>query len=199
MTPKVISSLALVLVAACSSVGKPAGSPPPEPGTSLSGDPAVAVVQAAHGAASKPCQTAAGYSDRWQAIAGGGPSIGAITLSLGHNAMDGVVSAPATNFRVPDGWRSVKLLILVDAKPGQILVAAARRVGDDAAGRFTHGMDAQASEPPQVMTVKLGRPASRNTPPPIDLPGALLVPGQGCYAIFLALDGRLYGPFGLRV
>ncbi len=179
-----IVTLGLLLVAACSSPGK---------------DPAVAVAQAAHEAASKPCHSAASYSDRWQAIAGGGPNIGAITLSLGHNAMVGVVSAPATNLRVPEGWRSVKLLILIDAKPGQMLVAAARRVGDDASARFTHGMNAEASEPPQVMTVKLGQPASRNTPPPIDLPGALLVPGPGCYEMFLALDGRLFGPFGLRV
>jgi hypothetical protein len=91
------------------------------------------------------------------------------------------------------------LLILVDAKPGQRLFAAARREGDAAAGRFTHGMYDQASEPQALMIVKLGRPASRNTPPPIDLPGTLLVPGRGCYEIFLALEGRVYGPFGLKI
>jgi hypothetical protein len=40
---------------------------------------------------------------------------------------------------------------------------------------------------------------TENAPPPIDLPGALLVPGFGCYEIFLALDSQLYGPFGLKV
>lgn len=199
MSPKVASPLILLFLAGCSSLGKSAESPTVVPAASLSGDSAVAVGRAAQEAALKPCHTAATYSDPWPSIAGGGPTIGAITFSLGHNAMDGVVSSPATIYKVPAGWRAVKLLILVDAKPGQMLVAAARRVGDDAAGRFTHGIDAEASEPPQVMSVKLGQPASRNIPPPIDLPGALLVPGGGCYEIFLALDGRLYGPFGLKV
>jgi hypothetical protein len=113
--------------------------------------------------------------------------------------MKGVVSAPATIWPVPENWRGVKFLILVDAKPGQELVAAARRVGDGASGRFTHGIDSQASEPQEVLKVKLGQPASRNEPPPIDLPGALLVPGAGCYEIFMTLEGRLFGPFGLRV
>src|ERR1700674_3770388 len=183
MARRVISPLILLFLAGCSSSVKPAGSPSLQPGASLSGDPAVAVAQAAQAAASKPCNTAASFSDRWPAIAGGGPTIGAITLSLGRDVMDGVVSVPATNISVPNGWRYVKFLILVDAKPGQMLVAAARRVGDDAAARFSHGMDAQTSEPPQVMMVKLGQPASRNVPPPIDLPGALLVPGFGCYEI----------------
>ena len=143
----------------------------------------------------KACPTDARYRDRWPDTAAGGPSIGPITIAVGK----GVEKRGLRAKRVDPGVLFAKMLILIDAKAGtrmQVTTTAAVQ-GDEL--RLDHFSDVGGwSEARSRLDTRVpDRGQEKNRP--ADIPGYVYASQPGCYALQVLLDGRSYGPFGLKI
>jgi hypothetical protein len=124
-----------------------------------------------------PC-AAAQYSERWQEFASGGPTSGPVTLALGSGEKVSWYRAGHQRF-------VVKMLVLVDARPGTPVRLSAESVDGAGSARLTHFGVSERS------TVSDRVPIARQwQPPPVDIPGSLVVSALGEYQLRVELDGE---------
>lgn len=184
---------ALLLVAGCEG----SGLEPSQNG--VGGREAVEEGPTSAQAATEVCPSEARYSDRWTAVALGGPTIGPITLAVGgpRRKRIGLLNS--------NGEWLVKLLILVDAPTGERITATANQLNGKAVGRFTHfsntlagsGQPSYADGRDRLDGTVMGHQDSDLGPK--DIPGFLLVETPGCYQLTFTLGNQTYGPFGLEI
>lgn len=138
----------------------------------------------------RPCVP---YANPWPNLVGGGPTDGPVSFAVGETAHAGL---PTT--ATADGHLMAKLLLVVDAEPGTVVVMRATSMNGGHL-RFSHatgdGPSWTAARTKPAFALPPGPRGSR----PVDVPGIALADRADDYRIVVSIAEEDFGPFCVRL